>query len=167
MATHSSILAWRIPQTGKPGRYSPWDSKQSGMTQQMNHHYGLTSVYQTQSCNWASCHSHLGRTKSLTIKAFSFGRQDGSFTNHYLKKQHANIREIHGNALRLQAERTNTVNYNQKDFLAEMIPPSLGKGQEIRIEPSSYTGLMLAFYSEDVQCILLPSHEAAGMKEPK
>ena len=57
-------------------------------------------------CNWASCHSHLGRTKSLTIKAFSFGRQDGSFTNHYLKKQHANIREIHGNALRLQAERT-------------------------------------------------------------
>ena len=28
MATHSSILAWKIPWTMKPGRlYSPWDCK--------------------------------------------------------------------------------------------------------------------------------------------
>ena len=33
MATHSSILAWRIPWTGKPGCYSPWDGKESDMTQ--------------------------------------------------------------------------------------------------------------------------------------
>ena len=27
MATHSSILAWRIPWTEEPGSYSPWDHK--------------------------------------------------------------------------------------------------------------------------------------------
>ena len=27
MATHSSILAWRIPWTEEPGGYSPWDRK--------------------------------------------------------------------------------------------------------------------------------------------
>ena len=32
MATHSSILAWRIPWTEEPG--SPWDHKESDMTEQ-------------------------------------------------------------------------------------------------------------------------------------
>ena len=32
MATHSSILAWRIPWTEEPG-YSPWDHKESDMTE--------------------------------------------------------------------------------------------------------------------------------------
>jgi len=27
MATHSSILAWRIPQTEEPGGYSPWGGR--------------------------------------------------------------------------------------------------------------------------------------------
>ena len=44
-------------------------------------------------------------------------------------------------------------------FLAEMVPPSLGKGQETWIAPSSYTGLMLAFHCENVECRLLPSLE--------
>ena len=30
MATHSSILAWGIPWTEKPGGYSPWDHKRIG-----------------------------------------------------------------------------------------------------------------------------------------
>ena len=34
MATHSSILAWRIPWTEEPGRYSPWGHKQLGRTEQ-------------------------------------------------------------------------------------------------------------------------------------
>ena len=29
MATHSSILAWRIPWTEEPGGYSPWGHKES------------------------------------------------------------------------------------------------------------------------------------------
>ena len=33
MATHSSILAWRIPWTEEPGGYSPWDSKESDTTE--------------------------------------------------------------------------------------------------------------------------------------
>ena len=37
MATHSSILAWRIPWTEEPGRlYSPWDGRESDMTEQLN-----------------------------------------------------------------------------------------------------------------------------------
>ena len=34
MATHSSILAWRIPWTEEPGRlYSSWGHKESNMTE--------------------------------------------------------------------------------------------------------------------------------------
>ena len=34
MATHSSILAWDIPWTEKPGGlYSPWDCKESDTTE--------------------------------------------------------------------------------------------------------------------------------------
>ena len=28
MATHSSILAWRLPWTEEPGRYNPWSCKE-------------------------------------------------------------------------------------------------------------------------------------------
>ena len=30
MAVHSSILAWEIPWTGKPGGYHPWGHKRVG-----------------------------------------------------------------------------------------------------------------------------------------
>ena len=33
MATHFSILAWRIPWTEKPGRLHPWGGKESDMTE--------------------------------------------------------------------------------------------------------------------------------------
>ena len=34
MATHSSILAWRIPWTEEPGRgYSPWSRRESDTTE--------------------------------------------------------------------------------------------------------------------------------------
>ena len=35
MATHSSILAWRISWTEKPGSYSPWGPKESDTTQRL------------------------------------------------------------------------------------------------------------------------------------
>ena len=35
MAFHSSILAWRIPWTGKPSRHSPWGCRESDMTKQL------------------------------------------------------------------------------------------------------------------------------------
>ena len=38
MATHSSILAWKIPWTEEPGRlYSPWGHKESDMTERLTH----------------------------------------------------------------------------------------------------------------------------------
>ena len=36
-ATHSSILAWRIPWTEKPGGYSQWGRKDSDMTERLTH----------------------------------------------------------------------------------------------------------------------------------
>ena len=33
MASHSSILAWEIPQTEKPGRLQSWGHKESDMTE--------------------------------------------------------------------------------------------------------------------------------------
>ena len=33
MATHSSILAWRIPWTEEPGGYSPWGRKELDSTE--------------------------------------------------------------------------------------------------------------------------------------
>ena len=35
MATHSSILAWRIPWTEEPDGYSPWGCKESDTTEQL------------------------------------------------------------------------------------------------------------------------------------
>ena len=38
MATHSSILAWRIPRTEEPARlYSPWGHKKSDATEVTQH----------------------------------------------------------------------------------------------------------------------------------
>ena len=34
MATHSRILAWRIPWTEEPGGLRPWDHKESDTTEQ-------------------------------------------------------------------------------------------------------------------------------------
>ena len=37
MATHSSMLAWRIPWTEEPGvLYSPWGCKESDTTEQLS-----------------------------------------------------------------------------------------------------------------------------------
>ena len=36
MATHSSILAWKIPWTEEPVGYSPWGRKESDMTEQLH-----------------------------------------------------------------------------------------------------------------------------------
>ena len=43
MATHSSILAWRIPWTEEPGgRYSPWGLKESDMIEHNNDILNIT-----------------------------------------------------------------------------------------------------------------------------
>ena len=39
MATHSSILAWRIPYTEEPGRLQSIGSQESDTTWQLNHHH--------------------------------------------------------------------------------------------------------------------------------
>ena len=44
MATHSSILAWRIPWTGELEDYSPWGHKESDTTEQLsNNKKGIAS----------------------------------------------------------------------------------------------------------------------------
>ena len=41
MATHSSILAWRIPWTQKPDSLQSMGSQESDMTQQLNHYHEI------------------------------------------------------------------------------------------------------------------------------
>ena len=36
MATHSSVLAWRIPWTEEPGQHSLWGCKELVMTEQLS-----------------------------------------------------------------------------------------------------------------------------------
>ena len=44
MATHSSVLAWSIPQTEEPGGlYSPRDRKESDTTEQVPLHFNSTN----------------------------------------------------------------------------------------------------------------------------
>ena len=49
MATHSSILAWRIPWTEEPGGLQSMGSqKESDMTQQLNNTYTYTHTHQRE-----------------------------------------------------------------------------------------------------------------------
>ena len=48
MATHSSILAWRVPRTVEPRGYSPWGRKESDMTERLTLPFSL--------CSPSSCH---------------------------------------------------------------------------------------------------------------
>ena len=45
MATHSSILSWRIPWTEEPGGYSPWGRKGSDMTERLTHKHTHTKQW--------------------------------------------------------------------------------------------------------------------------
>ena len=38
MAIHSSTIAWKIPWTEEPVGYSPWDHRESDMTEQIHFH---------------------------------------------------------------------------------------------------------------------------------
>ena len=40
-ATHSSILAWRIPWTEEPGGYSSWGREESDTTEKLSSHMPL------------------------------------------------------------------------------------------------------------------------------
>ena len=59
MATHSSILAWRIPSTVEPGGYSPWDHKVSDMTERLSTAQNQVTVMQCENhCFKISICSH-------------------------------------------------------------------------------------------------------------
>jgi hypothetical protein len=45
MATHFSILAWRIPWTESLSGYSPWDHKESDTTDQLTLFYLMGNYY--------------------------------------------------------------------------------------------------------------------------
>ena len=45
MATHSSILAWKIPWTEEPGRLQSMGSQESDMTELLNHHQSIVSCF--------------------------------------------------------------------------------------------------------------------------
>ena len=55
MATHSSILAWRIPQTEAPGRQQSMGGKELDMTEQLT--LSLSHIYDTSlMVQWLGIH---------------------------------------------------------------------------------------------------------------
>ena len=62
MATHSNILAWRIPGTEDPGRSKSMGSQESDMASQLNHHH-----QQTFSSNHCSFYMHCWVQRALHI----------------------------------------------------------------------------------------------------
>ena len=51
MATHSSILAWRIPRTEEPdGLYNPWGRKKSDTTERLSTRTGHTTSEEHLRC---------------------------------------------------------------------------------------------------------------------
>ena len=56
MATHSSILAWRIPWTESLVGYSPWGHKELDMTEQLNSITAISKKYALNSY-WINLHS--------------------------------------------------------------------------------------------------------------
>ena len=72
MATHSDILAWKVPWTEEAGGYSPWDHKDLNATK----HAGIRIAYQGVSITevmwymlekeWASGYSRFLFTSCLT-----------------------------------------------------------------------------------------------------
>ena len=68
MATHSNILAWRIPWTEEPGGYSPRGRKQSDMTEWLHFHVLSNSLKNINNgevlgfkLNWYGLTSHLSQ----------------------------------------------------------------------------------------------------------
>ena len=53
MATHSSILAWRIPWTEEPGGLQSMGTQESDTTERLNHHHHLEKSSQEGKAWWA------------------------------------------------------------------------------------------------------------------
>ena len=54
MATHSRILAWRIPWTEEPKGYSPWGHKELDMTKQLTLHFNPEYSLEDWCWRWSS-----------------------------------------------------------------------------------------------------------------
>ena len=50
MATHSSILAWRIPGTEEPGGFRPWGHKELDTTERLSTHAHLSPALDRAVC---------------------------------------------------------------------------------------------------------------------
>ena len=55
MATHSSILAWRIPWTEEPGGLQSTDHKELGMTERLTHTFSNEESSKSESLVTQSC----------------------------------------------------------------------------------------------------------------
>ena len=69
MATHSSILAWEIPQTDESGTLSPWSHKESDTTKRLSMHtYLFTYFYTIKNANFKIKESY--HNKNLQVSTF-------------------------------------------------------------------------------------------------
>ena len=74
MATHSSILAWRIPWTEELAGYSPWGRKESDTTEQLTllgHAAVLMNTYPVPAKQLAGHYGHKAKLE-MTVTSREF-----------------------------------------------------------------------------------------------
>ena len=102
-ATHSSILAWRIPWTEAPGGYSPWGHKELDMTAWLTHTHKVRHNFQRDSFHpdsevarwkWLWLYGFVLATPSLSLttapvqwKSYQFHLLNPSWAPHYPQVQ--------------------------------------------------------------------------------
>ena len=65
MATHSAILAWRVPWTEEPGGCSPWGHKESDTT---DHTKGMSHLSINDTQRPISCLQELPASSGMSLK---------------------------------------------------------------------------------------------------
>jgi len=78
MATHTSILAWKIPWTEEPGGYTPWGLKESDTTEQLHFHFHFL-FYRGGNCEPPPC---LLVSSIWSLRKMSFSQVPPSSENH-------------------------------------------------------------------------------------
>ena len=76
MATHSSILAWRIPGTEELAGYSPWGHKESDTTERLTLLAHVTVLMNTYPVSAKQRAGHYGYKGELEMTIISRGFQE-------------------------------------------------------------------------------------------
>ena len=103
IATHSSILAWRIPWTGEPGKLQSMGSKEQDKTERLNMHtqeieirsYSLEENIYKPSLWGRTCISLCKNSQNLTVKLETIQQKISKGINRHLTVEKIQLSNKH------------------------------------------------------------------------